>query len=88
MPPDDIKFPALALARQALVFGNSAPLVLNTANEVAVMSFLQGRIGFLDIAHMVADALAQDWKSTRQDSLETILETEKFIRAKLKEMHS
>lgn len=54
--PDLNKFPALALAREALRAGAAAPTVLNAANEVAVAAFLDGRIGFLDIA-AAADAV-------------------------------
>src|SRR6266853_2395262 len=35
-PPDPVRFPALALAREALVAQNGAPTVLNAANEIAV----------------------------------------------------
>jgi 1-deoxy-D-xylulose-5-phosphate reductoisomerase len=55
--PDPGRFPALALAREALAAGEAAPTVLNAANEVAVEAFLGGRIGFLDIARLVARAL-------------------------------
>ena len=58
-PPDPERFPALRLARQALQTGGAAPTVLNAANEVAVHSFLEGRIGFLDITGIVEDTLAQ-----------------------------
>jgi 1-deoxy-D-xylulose-5-phosphate reductoisomerase len=51
--PDLERFPALRLARAALSAGNSAPNVLNAANEVAVAAFLAERIGFLDIAAIV-----------------------------------
>lgn len=56
--PDENRFPALRLARAALVAGGSAPAVLNAANEVAVAAFLDRTIGFLDIAAVVEDALA------------------------------
>lgn len=56
--PDPVRFPALRLAREALVAGGSVPAVLNAANEVAVAAFLAGRIGFLDIARIVEDTLA------------------------------
>ena len=49
-PPDPDRFPALRLAREALLAGRVAPTVLNAANEVAVAAFLARRIGFLDIA--------------------------------------
>jgi 1-deoxy-D-xylulose-5-phosphate reductoisomerase len=55
--PDPVRFPALRLARQALRAGGGAPTVLNAANEVAVAAFLDGRIGFLEIAAVVEDVL-------------------------------
>ena len=55
--PDLERFPALRLAMQALDEGGARPAVLNAANEVAVAAFLAGRIGFLDIALIVAKAL-------------------------------
>ncbi len=55
--PDEVRFPALRLAREALQAGGTAPAVLNAANEVAVEAFLDRRIGFLDIAATVAKCL-------------------------------
>ena len=55
--PDSGRFPSLRLARQALVTGGIAPVVLNASNEVAVAAFLAGRIGFLDIARVVEDVM-------------------------------
>jgi 1-deoxy-D-xylulose-5-phosphate reductoisomerase len=57
--PDPDRFPALRLARAALVSGGSSPTVLNAANEVAVAAFLDSRIGFLDIAAVVEQTLAR-----------------------------
>jgi 1-deoxy-D-xylulose-5-phosphate reductoisomerase len=56
-PPDPQRFPALRLAREALVQGGGAPTVLNAANETAVHAFIDGRIGFLDIAATVEETL-------------------------------
>jgi 1-deoxy-D-xylulose-5-phosphate reductoisomerase len=55
--PDLDRFPALKLAKAALVAGGPAPAVLNAADEVAVAAFLDRRIGFLDIARVVAETL-------------------------------
>ena len=55
--PDYERFPALQLAKDALAAGGAAPAVMNAANEVAVAAFLDRRIGFLDIAAIVADTL-------------------------------
>ncbi|MEX2407609.1 MAG: 1-deoxy-D-xylulose-5-phosphate reductoisomerase, partial [Rhodovibrionaceae bacterium] len=57
-PPDEIRFPALRLARQALREGQGAPVLLNAANEVAVAAFLSGGIGFLRIAEIVEEVLS------------------------------
>ncbi|WP_116089749.1 1-deoxy-D-xylulose-5-phosphate reductoisomerase [Sphingomonas crusticola] len=57
--PDLVRFPALALAFQALRDGGARPGVLNAANEEAVAAFLAGRIGFLDIAFIVEKVLAR-----------------------------
>ena len=52
-PPDERRFPALRVAREALMRGGGCPTVLNAANETAVHDFLDGRIGFLEIVEMV-----------------------------------
>lgn len=56
--PDSGRFPSLRLAREALVAGGYAPIVLNAANEAAVAAFLARRISFLDIARIVEDVMA------------------------------
>jgi 1-deoxy-D-xylulose-5-phosphate reductoisomerase len=55
--PDTDTFRLLALAREAGERGGTFPCVFNAANEVAVAAFLDGRIGFLEIASLVEDAL-------------------------------
>ncbi len=57
-PPDLNTFPLLRLAREAGERGGTLPCVFNAANEVAVDAFLDGRIPFLAIADVVAEALA------------------------------
>jgi len=58
-PPDIKRFPALRIARDCLVAGGAAPIVLNAANEVAVRCFLDRRIGFLEITKVVEGVLSQ-----------------------------
>ncbi|MBM3109358.1 1-deoxy-D-xylulose-5-phosphate reductoisomerase [Pseudomonas arcuscaelestis] len=58
--PDEQRFPCLRLARQAAEAGNSAPAMLNAANEVAVEAFLQRRIRFPQIASMIEQVLEQE----------------------------
>ena len=55
--PDLETFPALRLAREALTTGGAAPTVFNAANEVAALAFLDRRLGFLNIAAVVAETL-------------------------------
>ena len=55
--PDYEAFPALNLARQAAARKGDRGAVLNGANEAAVGLFLEGRIGFTEIAERVAQAL-------------------------------
>jgi 1-deoxy-D-xylulose-5-phosphate reductoisomerase len=78
--PDPERFPALALARAALASGGGAPTVLNAANEVAVAAFLDERIGFLDIAAIVARTLDL-LPDCRVDSLDDIYDADREARA-------
>jgi 1-deoxy-D-xylulose-5-phosphate reductoisomerase len=55
--PDEDAFPCLALARAAGEAGRTAPCVLNAANEIAVASFLDGRLPFLGIPEVVERTL-------------------------------
>lgn len=57
LPPDESRFPALRLAREAFAGGGSAPVVLNAANEVAVSAFLDGQLPFTGIAEVVEKVL-------------------------------
>ncbi len=56
--PDELRFPATRLARQAAEAGGAAPAVLNAANEVAVAAFLAGQIAFTRIAAHVEHVLS------------------------------
>jgi 1-deoxy-D-xylulose-5-phosphate reductoisomerase len=55
--PDTDSFPCLRLAYRALDAARSLPVVLNAANEVAVARFLEGRLGFTSIPHVIERAL-------------------------------
>jgi len=56
--PDTDVFPCLKLAYRALEAERSLPVVLNAANEVAVARFLEGRIGFTAIPHVIERTMA------------------------------
>lgn len=57
--PDETRFPALRLAREALAAGQSACITLNAANEIAVEAFLAGRLPFTAITDTVERMLEQ-----------------------------
>ncbi len=78
--PDPVRFPALGLARQALCEGGARPAVLNAANEVAVGAFLEGGIGFLDIASIAAETL-QCYAPPAPRSVEDVLHVDREARA-------
>ena len=61
--PAHDRFPALNLAIDSMRSGGLAPTVLNAANEIAVQAFLDRRIGFLDISHVVGRTLERDFGS-------------------------
>ncbi len=78
--PDLVRFPALRLAREALRAGGGAPTILSAANEVAVDGFLQRRIGFLDIAALVARVLDR-LGTPPADTLEAVLQLDQDARS-------
>lgn len=57
--PDEVRFPALRLARETLGIGGAAPIILNAANEIAVERYLASEIRFLDIVRIVENVVQQ-----------------------------
>lgn len=55
--PDEVRFPATRLARNAVIAGGAAPATMNAANEIAVAAFLDGQIAFTRIVQSVEDVL-------------------------------
>jgi len=80
--PDPERFPALRIAREAMEAGGAAPIVLNAANEVAVESFLRGRIRFPEIARVVEQAL-QDSSFASPQSIADVLEIDRITRTRV-----
>ncbi|XXK43890.1 1-deoxy-D-xylulose-5-phosphate reductoisomerase [Porticoccaceae bacterium nBUS_17] len=78
--PDLVNFPCLGLAYEAARVGLDAPVVLNASNEVAVQAFLDGRIGFTQIAEVVADTMGRAIFK-EPDSLSGVQESDKEARA-------
>jgi len=77
--PDPARFPALGLARQALAQGGAKPAILNAANEIAVASFLESRIAFLDIAELVG-AVLDRYDPPAPSSIDEVLEIDREAR--------
>jgi 1-deoxy-D-xylulose-5-phosphate reductoisomerase len=78
--PDLERFPALALARTVLGEGGARPAILNAANEVAVASFLDNRIGFLDIA-VIAGKTLESFAPAAPSTLDEVLEIDAEARS-------
>ena len=78
--PDLVNFPCLGLAYEAARVGLDAPVVLNASNEVAVQAFLDGRVGFTQIAEVVADTMSHAIFK-EPDSLSGVQESDKEARA-------
>ena len=83
--PDLERFPCLKLAYEAVHIGGTAPVVLNAANEIAVYAFLDGRIGFPDIARVVEKSLEAHGAGLGTD-LEAVFEADRWGRKKAGEI--
>ncbi len=77
--PDVERFPSLRLARHALKQGQSAPAVLNAANEEAVAAFLDHRIDFLHIPAIVEETL-DSFEHRSHQNIEEVHATDKKAR--------
>ncbi|MBA4755941.1 MAG: 1-deoxy-D-xylulose-5-phosphate reductoisomerase [Sphingobium sp.] len=78
--PDQDRFPALRLTREAAAAGGAMPAILNAANEAAVAAFLGGRIGFLDIAMIVEEVLNR-YSAPTPSTIEDVLAADAGARA-------
>ena len=78
--PDEVRFPALRLAREALRAGGGVPTILSAANEIAVEAFLQRRIGFLDIVGTV-DRVLDSMGTLTAGSLDEVIALDQAARA-------
>ena len=77
--PDAQRFPCLRLAYEAIGRGDSAPAMLNAANEMAVAAFLEGRLGFIDIPRIIEETLS-GMAVEPVSSLEQVLEVDRQAR--------
>ncbi len=83
--PDEERFPATRLAREAARLGGAAPAVLNAANESAVAAFLAGKIAFTRIALTVERALSRDLPPPPA-SLDEVLAVDAEARSRAEEL--
>ena len=83
--PDEVRFPATRLAREAVTAGGSAPAVLNAANEIAVAAFLAGQIAFTDIAENAARVLDSMNDFSAPGSLDDVILVDRAARARTRE---
>jgi 1-deoxy-D-xylulose-5-phosphate reductoisomerase len=79
-PPDERRFPCLALARRAAGTGGTMPTVLNASNEAAVARFLSHEIAFSDIPRMVEEVMGRHTLRAAPD-LATIEEADRWARS-------
>lgn len=77
--PDEVRFPSLRLAREAMQAGGCAPAVLNAANEIAVAAFLDGKLRFTDIPRLIEQTLTE-FPMMPADQLSRILEADQAAR--------
>lgn len=77
--PDLARFPCLRLAYQALTDGGNMPAILNAANEIAVESFLEGRMSFTAIPSMIEQTM-QAVTQREVTTLGDVLEADKLAR--------
>lgn len=83
--PDDVRFPALRLARQAGEAGGALPAVLNAANEIAVAAFLEGRIGFLDIPAIV-DTCLSGYRGGQAITIDDVMDADRAARTQARRL--
>lgn len=76
--PDERRFPCLKLVKQACETGGCATAILAAADEWAVKAFLEGRIGYLDIANTVERCL-ENAPTFRCDSFDSIMEANDWV---------
>jgi len=83
--PDEVRFPATRLAREAILAGGGAPAALNAANEVAVAAFLSGQIRFTRIAAVV-EAVLSRYSAPAPQTLDDVLQVDREARELAREL--
>jgi len=83
--PDEQRFPATRLAREAAHAGGAIPAVLNAANEVAVAAFLAGKLAFTSIATQV-EAMLAHYAPPAPTSLADVIAVDAEARVRTREL--
>ena len=78
--PDLDRFPCIGLAYRALATGGTLPAAMNAANEEAVAAFIDERICLTEIP-LVIQAVMDGHAPKPVDSIETVLEVDRWARA-------
>ncbi len=83
--PDRETFSCIDIAYQVISKGGNMPCVMNAANEIAVMAFLKGEIGFLQISDVIAETL-QKVDYVAEANMHNFLQTDALSRVRAKEI--
>jgi 1-deoxy-D-xylulose-5-phosphate reductoisomerase len=86
---DNVRFPAVELARTALARGGNATTILNAANEIAVAAFLKERLRWLDITRLVAqtlEAAEREKMIVSMSSLDDVWAADSYARTRAAEL--
>lgn len=84
-PPDNERFPCLALAYEVLTKGGTAPTALNGANEQTVKEFVDGKISFMDIPELIKKVV-DEHNFIDEPSIEELIETDKDVKRRIIEI--
>ena len=80
--PDEVRFPALRLARTALERGGLQGAIMNAAEEIAFHAFVDGRIGFLEMAD-IAEAVMDEMIATGSaESMDAVFAADEEARSR------
>ena len=86
--PDPARYPALALSRDVMRAGGLTGAAFNAAKEAALDAFISGRIGFLDMAAVVADVIEKmsgDGLGNAAITLDSVQNTDQMARIRAEE---
>ncbi|WP_428542014.1 1-deoxy-D-xylulose-5-phosphate reductoisomerase [Profundibacter sp.] len=88
--PDEVRWPALRLAREVIESGGLTGATFNAAKEVALDAFIGGQIGFMDMAEVVEEVLNRTSNDNRLDNavitLDMVRKTDHLARQTAKDI--